>query len=104
MVSTTLPNPALSGGPIAEPEARRLAEAAAGELGGTSPEMQKAFVEKAVALARDLDRLSTIRAELRSRLETSPLGNMPRFMTYLEAAYRDVWRRYCATQYGLPQP
>ena len=65
---------------------------------------EKAFVEKAVALARDLDRLSTIRAELRSRLETSPLGNMPRFMTYLEAAYRDVWRRYCATQYGLPQP
>ncbi len=54
------------------------------------------FVETATALARDLDRLSKLRAELRSRLETSPLGDAPRFARHLEAAYRTAWRRYCS--------
>jgi protein O-GlcNAc transferase len=53
------------------------------------------FVETAVALARDLDRLGKLRAELRSRLETSPLGNAPRFARHIEDAYRTAWRRYC---------
>lgn len=53
------------------------------------------FVERAVALATDLDRLAALRAGLRSRLETSPLGNAPRFARHLEAAYRTAWRRYC---------
>jgi predicted O-linked N-acetylglucosamine transferase (SPINDLY family) len=54
------------------------------------------FVERAVALATDLPRLSTLRAELRARLEASPLGDAPRFARHLEAAYRTAWRRYCA--------
>jgi len=58
---------------------------------------EDAFVENAVALARDFDRLSILRAGLRSRLATSPLGNAPHFVAHLEAAFRDVWRRYCAT-------
>jgi predicted O-linked N-acetylglucosamine transferase (SPINDLY family) len=53
------------------------------------------FVERAVALATDLDGLAALRAGLRSRLETSPLGNAPRFARHLEAAYRTAWRRYC---------
>jgi protein O-GlcNAc transferase len=53
------------------------------------------FVERAVTLARDLDRLSQIRTELRSRLETSPLGNAPRFARHVEDAYRATWRRHC---------
>lgn len=54
------------------------------------------FVDKAIALARDLDRLSNLRKGLRARLEASPLGDAPRFARNLEAAYRTAWRRYCA--------
>ena len=54
------------------------------------------FVERAVALATDLPRLARLRAELRSRLAASPLGDAPRFARHLEAAYRGAWRRYCA--------
>ena len=62
------------------------------ELVATS---EDGFVETAVALARDLDRLSKLRAGLRSRLETSPLGNAPRFAGHIEDVYRATWRRYC---------
>lgn len=53
------------------------------------------LVERAVALAADLPRLSALRAELRSRLAASPAGNAPRFARNLEAAYRSVWQKYC---------
>jgi protein O-GlcNAc transferase len=54
------------------------------------------FVAKAVALAGNLADLSRLRADLRSRLEASPLGDAPRFARHLEAAFRTAWRRYCA--------
>jgi len=57
------------------------------------------YLEKAATLARDLDRLAGLRAGLRSKFESSPLGNIPRFATDLEGAYREAWRRYCATSY-----
>jgi predicted O-linked N-acetylglucosamine transferase (SPINDLY family) len=60
-------------------------------------ESEDQFVQSAVALTHDLDRLGKLRSELRSRLETSPLGNAPRFAGNLEAAFRSVWRRYCTT-------
>jgi predicted O-linked N-acetylglucosamine transferase (SPINDLY family) len=53
------------------------------------------FVAKAVALAGDLPRLAQLRAELRPRLEASPLGDAPRFARQLETAFRTAWRRYC---------
>jgi protein O-GlcNAc transferase len=59
---------------------------------------EDAFVDGAVALARNLDRLSELRRGLRSWLETSPLGSAPRFARNLEAAYRMAWRRYCTDQ------
>jgi predicted O-linked N-acetylglucosamine transferase (SPINDLY family) len=60
-------------------------------VAGSEPE----FVAKAVALAGDLPRLAQLRAELRPRLEASPLGDAPRFAQKLEAAFRTAWRRYC---------
>ncbi len=53
------------------------------------------LLAEAVALAYDLPRLTQLRAELRPRLEASPLGDAPRFARHLEAAFRTAWRRYC---------
>jgi protein O-GlcNAc transferase len=49
------------------------------------------YVSAATKLAGDLERLSLLRAQLRSRLEASPLGDAPRFARHLEATYRTVW-------------
>jgi predicted O-linked N-acetylglucosamine transferase (SPINDLY family) len=54
------------------------------------------YIEKATALARDLPRLAALRASLRERMQRSPLMDAPRFARNLEAAYREMWRRWCA--------
>jgi predicted O-linked N-acetylglucosamine transferase (SPINDLY family) len=54
------------------------------------------YVQIAAALARDLPRLSQLRATLRDRMQQSPLMDAPRFARNVEAAYRDMWRRWCA--------
>jgi protein O-GlcNAc transferase len=56
-----------------------------------------AFVATAVSLAGDLPRLATLRRELRQRLLQSPLADGPRFARSIEAAYRALWKRYCAS-------
>ncbi len=53
------------------------------------------YVATATRLARDLDRLATLRADLRGRLAASPIGDGPRFTRGLEAAYRQMWREWC---------
>jgi predicted O-linked N-acetylglucosamine transferase (SPINDLY family) len=58
-------------------------------------ETPEAYVDTAVALARDLSRLRELRATLRDRVQQS-LGDVPRFTRQLEAAYRAMWRAYCA--------
>jgi predicted O-linked N-acetylglucosamine transferase (SPINDLY family) len=60
-----------------------------------SPEQ---YVLIAVRLAGELDYLNTLRAELRQRMSTSPLMDAPRFTRHLEAAYREMWRRWCESQ------
>ena len=63
------------------------------ELIAETPEQ---FVSIAVGLARDLPRLSELRATLRDRLRSSPLMDAPRFARNMEAAYREMWRKWCA--------
>lgn len=63
------------------------------ELIAETPEQ---FVSIAVGLARDLPRLSDLRATLRDRLRSSPLMDAPRFARNMEATYREMWRRWCA--------
>jgi protein O-GlcNAc transferase len=46
-------------------------------------------------LAANLPRLAELRANLRSRMETSPLMDGRQFAKDMEAAYRDIWRRWC---------
>lgn len=65
-------------------------------------ESADAYVQKAVAMAQDLPRLAQLRAELRGRMQHSPLCDAMGFTRTLEAAYRDMWRNWCATKPSQP--
>ncbi len=54
------------------------------------------YVSIAVGLARDPERLATLRASLRPRLAASPLRDEPGLTRDIEAAYRAIWRRWVA--------
>jgi protein O-GlcNAc transferase len=56
------------------------------------------YVAIALSLARDPERLSSLRAGLRDRLKASPLLDHAGVTRELEAAYRKMWRRWCAAQ------
>jgi predicted O-linked N-acetylglucosamine transferase (SPINDLY family) len=53
------------------------------------------YVRIASELASDLPRLANLRASLRPRMQVSPLMDSPRFARNVEAAYREMWRRWC---------
>jgi protein O-GlcNAc transferase len=57
---------------------------------------EEEYVRIASELARDLARLSNLRSTLRQRMERSPLMDAPRFAPNIEAAYREMWRKWCA--------
>jgi predicted O-linked N-acetylglucosamine transferase (SPINDLY family) len=59
-------------------------------------ETKEAYVQLATQLAADGSRLAERRATMRDRLRGSALMDAPRFARDLEAACRDVWRRWCA--------
>jgi predicted O-linked N-acetylglucosamine transferase (SPINDLY family) len=63
------------------------------ELIAYNPEQ---FVQAASALTSDLGRLASLRGSLRERMQASPLMDAPRFALDIEAAYRAMWRRWCA--------
>ena len=50
------------------------------------------YVEIAAALAADLPRLATLRAQMRGRMTTSPLTDLAAFVRDLELAYRTMWQ------------
>jgi protein O-GlcNAc transferase len=62
------------------------------ELIAHSPEQ---YLQIAVTLASDLDRLQTLRSSMRQRMSSSPLMDAPRFSKNVEAAYRAMWQRWC---------
>ena len=55
------------------------------------------YVAIAVALARDLLRISDPRANLRSRMKESPLMDGARFAKNIEIAHQEVWIRWRLT-------
>lgn len=65
------------------------------DLVADSPER---YVELAVQLARQPDRLASLRRELREHVAASPLCDAPAFARDLEAAYRAMWQQWCAQQ------
>ena len=54
------------------------------------------YVRKAQAVAANLPELALLRAGLRDRLTASPLMDAPAFARNLEAAFRQMWERWCA--------
>ena len=53
------------------------------------------YIAVASALAQDIERLSELRHGLRERMMTSPLCDAKRYTRDLEAAYREMWKKYC---------
>jgi len=60
------------------------------------------YVEIAVKLAGDLPRLAHLLATLRERMRNSALTDAPRFARNVEAAFRQMWRAWCAKQCSNP--
>lgn len=56
------------------------------------------FVEIAVRLAHDRQRLMSYRHGLRKMMQQSPLMDIEGFTNKLERAYRDMWRQWCLGQ------
>lgn len=54
------------------------------------------YLAVATELIRDSGLLAALRQELRSRLESSPVMDSTKFTRGVEAAYRDMWREWCA--------
>jgi predicted O-linked N-acetylglucosamine transferase (SPINDLY family) len=81
--------------PVARAGLSLLTNLGLSELVATTPEQ---FVSIAFALAGDVPRLCELRATLRDRLRASLLMDAPRFARMVEAAYREMWRRWCENQ------
>ncbi len=76
-----------------------LAQMGLTELAASSPED---YVARAVSLANDPERLADLRRSLRPAFESSPLCDGPKFTRTLEAAYREMWRRFAAGEKPAP--
>jgi predicted O-linked N-acetylglucosamine transferase (SPINDLY family) len=72
-----------------------LNRAGLGELVAQSPDE---YLEKARALAEDVERRRALRRELRARLSSSPLLDAVAFTQGIEAEYRRMWSDYVAAQ------
>lgn len=57
------------------------------------------YVRLAVDLARDTEGLAVLRRGLDERVAATPLFDAPRYARHLDAAFREMWRRWCA---GIP--
>jgi protein O-GlcNAc transferase len=55
------------------------------------------FVDIAVNLAADLNKLNSLRERLRGMMQSSPLMNAKEFTVNLETCYRLIWDKWCRT-------
>jgi predicted O-linked N-acetylglucosamine transferase (SPINDLY family) len=59
---------------------------------------EEEYVQRAVTLATDQDRLGALRATMRTRMSASTLCDARRFTRDLEGAYRTMWQRWCSAR------
>lgn len=56
------------------------------------------YIDTALAVANDVERLSDLRSRLRGLMAASDFGDPVRYSRALENAYREMWRNWCATR------
>ncbi|MGH6947725.1 MAG: tetratricopeptide repeat protein [Kiloniellales bacterium] len=56
----------------------------------------ESYVVKAAALASDVQRLAELRREIRPRLLATGIADAALLTSEVEAAYREMWKRWCA--------
>jgi predicted O-linked N-acetylglucosamine transferase (SPINDLY family) len=83
--------------PVSRAGLSQLSNLGLSELAAFSEEN---YVSIAVNLANDLPRLAELRRALRSRMEDSVLMDETHFARSIEAAYRAMWRQWCANKAG----
>ncbi|XP_066331172.1 probable UDP-N-acetylglucosamine--peptide N-acetylglucosaminyltransferase SPINDLY [Miscanthus floridulus] len=64
-------------------------------LGRLVAKTEDEYVSLALGLASDVNALQELRMSLRELMMKSPVCDGEKFTRGLEAAYRDMWRRYC---------
>lgn len=64
-------------------------------LGELVADDDEAYITRAVALAKDEERLSEIRRSLRGKLGSSPICDGPAFARGFEKAMREAWAAWC---------
>jgi len=63
---------------------------------------RKQYEQIALELANDIERLRTLRQNLRGQMARSPLCNGAAFTRTLEAAYREMWISWCSSRNKAP--
>jgi predicted O-linked N-acetylglucosamine transferase (SPINDLY family) len=56
---------------------------------------EEEYIEIAVKLSEDMEKLQSLRERLRDMTANSPLTNSERFTAELEDRYRTMWQTYC---------
>ena len=69
-------------------------------LPGLVANTEDEFLRIAADLAADPPRLAELRANLRGRMSRSLLMDAPRYARQVEAAFRGMWRQWCAQPGG----
>jgi predicted O-linked N-acetylglucosamine transferase (SPINDLY family) len=62
------------------------------------PTVWDEYVKLGARLALDKHRLRNVRHDLCQKVARSPLMNQTAFASNMEAAYREMWRNWCAAR------
>ena len=58
---------------------------------------EQEYIDKAVALASDTEKLAKIRSALRTKIESSPIMDQKSFVLELEKTYQSMWNKWCSS-------
>jgi len=59
---------------------------------------QDNYMRLAVGMGNDLQRLSGLRETPRIKIQSAPVGNRALYVSAVEKAYRDIWKKWCKEQ------